>query len=457
MKALKTIRSRFALWATLLILLFLVAFGAFVYSYLRQSLYSSVDEALSLAAEQAASSLDIENGNIAVPEANATDEIGGQALAKHELTLVVFSMNGEVIQGVGPYQNWAPPLVTASEQSTLLTSRIGEDRVRTCIMPILENGTLVGWVVTMQSLNGIEESLSALLTAIMLGIALAGLLAGVAGYGLAARALSPIDNITKAARHISVDDLGARLNLPDNGDEVSRLANTFNEMLGRLDSGFQRERQFTADASHELRTPVAAMEAILSVVREGKRSPQEYQQAFQDLAEENDRLKELIEDLLSLARGEDGFKLNVETFDLALLLRDLADGMRPLSDAKGLTIAQETPENITINADRDLLIRLFVNLLENAIKYTDKGGIKISASAEREIAVIRISDSGPGIAVQHLPHIFERFYRADAARSSKGTGLGLAIASQIAAAHGGGLVVESALGQGSTFIVRLKR
>jgi heavy metal sensor kinase len=456
MKLLRTIRTRFALWATLLILLLLIAFGAFVYFNLSRSLSVAIDQALSLSADQAAAGLDIQNGIIMVPEASQ-DEIGGEALAPRGLTLIVLSADETITQAIGPYRNSPVPASDISGKGAFLTSSINQDLVRAYILPLEDNGQQVGWVETLQSLQTTNESLASLQVTLLLGIGLSALLAGVAGYFLAAQALRPIDEITQAARSISVNDLGARLNLPNTGDEVSRLANTFNEMLGRLESGFERERQFTADASHELRTPVAAMEAILSVVREGKRPTQEYRQAFEDLAEENNRLKELIDDLLSLARGEGGIKLHIESFDLSLLLIDLADAMRPLAAAKALTIKHEVPAQMMIKADRDLLIRLFVNLLENAIKYTQHGAIEISTSTERATAVIKISDSGPGIAAQHLPHIFERFYRADAARNSKGTGLGLAIASQIAIAHGGSLEADSVVGRGSTFTVRLKR
>jgi heavy metal sensor kinase len=291
----------------------------------------------------------------------------------------------------------------------------------------------------------------------LIGTSLLSLLAGFAGYFLAARALTPIDKITNTARRISTEDLSARLHLPENGDEVSRLANTFDEMLQRIESGFAREHQFTADASHELRTPLTAMQTILNFVREKERTTMEYRQALDDLAEETDRLQGLVEDLLQLARGERGLELNRETIDLATLLNDVADSLRPLAENKGLALNCHLPSSLVISADMDLLIRLIVNLLDNAIKYTERGSITLTAELKDPWAVIRVSDTGIGIPPKHLPHIFERFYTVETSRSSSGTGLGLSIARQIVEAHGGRLEVQSEASSGTTFTVRLPK
>jgi len=291
--------------------------------------------------------------------------------------------------------------------------------------------------------------------ALLLGGGLLSLLAGFAGYFLAARALAPIDNITLAARRISTDDLSARLNLPDTGDEVSRLAATFDDMLVRIESGFQREHQFTADASHELRTPLAAMQAILSVMREGRRPVAEYRQALNDLAEETDRMRVLVGDLLRLARGENGLKLQLESVDLPILLSDVADSLRPLAAAKNLELTCDLQAGLFTSGDTDQLIRLFVNLIDNAIKYTEKGVITVSAERTEQNIRVSIADTGIGIPPQHLAHIFERFYRVETARSTGGAGLGLAIVQQIAHAHGGEITVESVPNAGTIFTIQL--
>ena len=226
-------------------------------------------------------------------------------------------------------------------------------------------------------------------------------------------------------------------------------------MLARLDEAFRRERQFTADASHELRTPLAAMQAILSVTRERRRTAADYELALADLADEADRLAGLVEDLLRLARGEtqtDGVRAPV---DLSTLLRDVTDSLRPLAEAKGLALTCNVPSGLTLTGDSDALIRLFVNLLENAVKYSERGEILVTARRTTDGLDVTVADTGMGIPAEHLPHIFDRFYRVDKARSARGAGLGLAIAQEIARAHGGMIAAASTPGVGTTFTVHL--
>jgi len=457
MKWIRPIRTRFALWATLLILAFLAAFGGFVYFDLSRNLYAALDDALILSADQVLASLDIVNGQIVASATDLPDQDPYKAFAQRGLTLIVLSKEGNVLQAVGPYRlNPAPVLDSAISAGFQTLPEANEiDRIRIYSLPVEAGDQVIGWVQTMQSLTNTEESLDQLRTALLLGSALLALLAGFAGYFLAARALAPIDEITNTARRISTEDLSARLNLPDNGDEVSRLASTFDEMLERVESGFTRERQFTANASHELRTPLTAIQTILSLVREGERPLQEYRLALDDLAEETNRLQGLVEDLLDLARGEGGLALQRESIDLSNLLADVADSMRPLAGTKGLSLTCSLPPELIISGDTDQLIRLLVNLLDNAIKYTERGSITLSAQRADGSALIEIADTGIGIPPEHLPHIFERFYRGESARSSDGTGLGLAIARQIVQAHAGRLEVRSGPEGGTIFSVHL--
>lgn len=457
MKWIKTIRIRFALWATVLILAILAAFGSFVYFNLSLSLHSAVDESLFLSASQTAATLNVDNGQITPPEAITPDETGAQAFTERGLTLVVLAKDGTILQAAGPLQAVPVAINSDNTQAELRTNpAVGnEDPTRVYILPVLDNGKIVGWVQALQSLGSVQDSLNSLLTALLFGGGLLGLFAGFAGYFLAARALAPIDGITNAARRISTADLSARLNFPDTGDEVSRLATTFDEMLARLESGFQRERQFTADASHELRTPLAAMQAILSVVREGKRPVAEYRQALDDLAEETDRMRMLVGDLLKLARGENGLKLQLETVNLSTLLSDVADSLRPLASAKNLALNCALPSGLVTRGDTDQLIRLFVNLIDNAIKYTEKGVITVSAEQTGHNIRVSFADTGIGIPPEHLDHIFERFYRVETARSTGGAGLGLAIAQQIVRAHSGEIAVESRPNVGTKFTIQL--
>jgi len=462
MKQIKSLRVRFAVWTTLLILVLMAAFSAFVYFNLSTSLTAAVDTSLAVSAAQVAAGLNIQNGQVTIPEAIGADESGIQALSERGLTVIVLAQDGRLLQAVGPYRDVTIPVngtLSSNPQGAYitLTDRVDEnDPLRAYILPVLDNGQVAGWVQVMQSLGPVQDALDRLLTSLLIGGVVLLLFAALGGYFLSARALKPIDQITQTAQKIAGgEDLSARLNLPNTGDEVSRLAATFDAMLVRLDNSFRRERQFTTDASHELRTPLAAMQAILGVVREGERPAGEYRQALDDLAEETNRLRGLTEDLLRLARGEDKTSVTRERVALSDLLTDVADSLRPLAEARGLALHVQVPEGLALTGDMDALIRLFVNLLDNAIKYTERGAITLTARSEADELIVEVTDTGIGILPEHLPRIFDRFYRVDPARSAGGAGLGLAIARQIAQSHGGRLEVRSAPGAGSTFTIRL--
>jgi heavy metal sensor kinase len=459
MKWIKTIRFRFAFWATVLFLGMLAAFGGFIYFNLSQSLHTAVDNTLSLSADQTAAGLDVENGQILIPEGISSEETGADAFGKNGLTLIVLSAEFKVLEAVGPYQSYLLPADTLSSHAGLLTLPKSKeaDSIRVYTLPVLDNGQMVGWVVAMQSLGGVEDSLIRLLTALLMGGGFLLIVSALAGYYLAARALAPIDSITRSARRISTENLSARLNLPDTGDEVSRLATTFDDMLDRIESGFRRERQFTSDASHELRTPLTAMQAILSLVRDGERPLQEYRQALDDLSGETDRLRGLVEDLLRLARGNQPGTTPRERVDLSTLLCDIVDSLRPLANEKALSLYCDVTPGMELMGDSDSLIRLFVNLLDNAIKFTDHGHVTVTGRSEAHLLSVEIADTGPGIAAEYLERIFDRFYRVEAARSSNGTGLGLAIARQIVQAHGGEITAASTIGEGTRITVQFPK
>lgn len=435
----------------------LAAFGGFVYVNLSHSLHTAIDDTLSLSANQTAAGLNVENGKILIPEAISGEETGSDAFSERGLTLIVLSADGSESEAIGPYRSHPIKASTLGSQAGFLTLPQSEetDAIRLYTLPVLDNGQVAGWVLTLQSLGNVQDSLDRLLAALLLGGGFLSIVAALAGYFLAARALAPIDSITRTARRISTEDLSARLNLPDSGDEVSRLAATFDNMLARIETGFQHERQFTSDASHELRTPLTAIQAILSLVREGERPVDEYRQALADLAGETDRLRGLVEDLLKLARGDQHRSEPHTKVDLSILLCDVTDSLRPLADAKGLSLASDVASGLALMGDSDSLIRLFVNLLDNAIKFTEQGGVTVAGRSGGDRLSVEIVDTGPGIAPEHLGRIFDRFYRVEIARSSGGTGLGLAIARQIVQAHGGEITAESIVGEGTRIKVTL--
>jgi HAMP domain-containing protein len=223
MKWIKTIRFRFAFWATVLFLGMLAAFGGFIYFTLSHSLKTAVDDTLSISASETAAGLNVENGQILIPEAINSEEIGADAFSQRGLTLIVLSTDFKVLEAVGPYRSYIFPSSSFSTQPVLFTfpkSKVA-DPVRVYILPVLDNGQMVGWVASMQSLGGVQDSLDRLLVALLISGGILLIVSAVAGYFLAARALSPVDNITRSAHRISTENLSARLNLPDTGDELA--------------------------------------------------------------------------------------------------------------------------------------------------------------------------------------------------------------------------------------------
>jgi heavy metal sensor kinase len=458
----RTLRFRFAVWVAGLLFLMIAVLAAVVYVSLARSLSKAVNYTLQLSGGQAVSAIEFESNQISF-SASVDLEIVEEDLEERGLTIRLVSPGGEILKVLGANRSLpvSPKALAAASShqgvyETLRDPAHGDDRVRLYTTPVLHGGQLVGIVQVAQGLDRVDDTLERLQILLALSTPLAIVIAGLGGYALVARALSRVDRITQTARRISAEDLSQRLHLPPTNDEVGRLATTFDTMLTRLDASFQRERQFTADASHELRTPLAAMQVILSAVLEKRRSPEEYEQALADIAEETDRMRALVEDLLLLARREAAHAVPHEAIDMSLLLCDIVETLSPLAEAKGLSLSCTAPPQLTLQGDQDGLIRLFSNLLDNAIKYTDHGEIVVRADrTSDDLLRVTVTDTGCGIPAEHVPHIFERFYRAEASRTRRGAGLGLTIAMDIARAHAGTIQVESLVGAGTTFTILL--
>jgi heavy metal sensor kinase len=270
---------------------------------------------------------------------------------------------------------------------------------------------------------------------------------------------APLQRMADKMRTIAAGDLSQRIGHVDPMNEIGGLANTFDHMIDKLQAAFDREKRFTADASHELRTPLTALKGRIGVTLTRPRSPEEYQRTLRKLEEEVDRLARLSNDLLFLARLEQNrLPPHLEEQEFSDLLHAIVDQMLPLAEGKGIRLVEQISPDLAVQGDADHLIRLFINLLDNAIKYTPRGG-QIRIQADRNGGKVRtaISDTGPGISPEHQAQVFDRFYRAEAdrSRSSGGAGLGLAIAAEIARAHRGSIEVQSKLEQGTTFSVYL--
>jgi heavy metal sensor kinase len=286
------------------------------------------------------------------------------------------------------------------------------------------------------------------------------LAAASGGFWLSRKALSPVDAITRSARTINAANLSDRLEKLTTGDELQRLSDTLNEMLGRIEQAFIRVTQFTADASHELRTPISLIRTEAEIALRRSRGDAEYREALRHILLEAERTSGLVEELLSLARADSGREsLQIAEVDLSSVVREVSEQWQELMATRNLSFTREVAgEEITVLGDRNALQRLLTVLLDNAVKYTPApGAVDLRLETKGPSAVIRVSDSGIGIAQEEQRKIFERFYRVDKARSRAlgGAGIGLAIAQWIAQQHKGSIKVHSSPGKGSTFLVEL--
>jgi signal transduction histidine kinase len=313
-------------------------------------------------------------------------------------------------------------------------------------------GALRGWIQASMALSPIEDALSKLLWNMLVSIP-ALLLAGVGGMFLADRALKPIDRVSSTAEQIGTDDLSRRIGYVGPNDEVGRLAAAFDHMLGRIERAFALERRFTADASHELRTPLAAIKGRIGVALSRPREAGEYQATLHNIESEADRLIRLSNDLLLLARLDQGTPAQPPE-DIALhdLLESVADQMAPMAAAARVRIVLNVEPGLHIRGSIDQMIRVFLNIVDNAVKYSpDRGLVEINGRRAGSAVHIDIVDQGPGIAAGALPRLTERFFRVEEGRSRShgGAGLGLSIANEIVLRHGGRLAFASREGGGT--------
>jgi heavy metal sensor kinase len=312
-----------------------------------------------------------------------------------------------------------------------------------------------------EGLDSIAADLGAVRRALFLALPLLLGLAAAGGYLFASRSLAPLGWMAEQARNITGNNLDTRLAIGDAADELTILAASFNELLSRLDQSFSTMRRFVADASHELRTPVSVIRGEADVALSHDRTPAEYQESLAIVLDESRRLSRLIDDLLNLARADAGHvRLQMQDFYLNDLLAECCRSVQALANRRGISLECRCTEDVTFHGDEELLRRLVVNLLDNAIRYTPAGGsVAASLDANGPDVRIRIADTGVGITPEAAVHVFERFYRADKARSRQdgGFGLGLAIVKVIAESHRGAVDLASRPGAGTTFTVTLPR
>jgi two-component system, OmpR family, sensor kinase len=330
--------------------------------------------------------------------------------------------------------------------------------LRVLEIPVHEEGKIAYIVQVGGPLNSIWETLRGLKYILFLLLPITVVLTSVlAGEFLASITLKPLKNMIATAHQITAENMSLRIAPPETHDEIRELAETFNEMLEKIQQVLISQKQFIQDVSHELRTPLTIMRGELEVALKRQRSPEEYSLILKSGLEETAKIGKLLENLLALARlDSSSVSLTRDITDLSAIMRDILDDMEILAHQKGIEIDFVSQEGIHLLIDKDQIIRSIINILENAIKFTpEKGRISVEVIREKACAIITITDTGIGIPERDLPHIFDRFYQVDSSRSSKGFGLGLSIAKSIIEAHGGSITVESILNQGTTFLISL--
>ncbi|RUL84924.1 sensor histidine kinase [Tautonia sociabilis] len=448
-----SIRVRLTAWYGAVLMVTVVGLGTATYLLLASSLRERVDATLDFEFEEARERL--ESGH-------PPGELAGAPAAFHESFLLRVLGPGGRALAESPRLAGLPLPVPATGAgagpSAHFDATLGP--IGRCRVVSGRVGPAPGrWTVLIATplesyFRELEELRGALLTILPAGLAAAT----IGGYWLAGRSLAPVQRMTEAARRISAENLGERLAPAGPGDELDLLAETLNAMLDRIDQAFAATRRFTADAAHELRTPLAAIRTEAEVALLAPRPPEEYREALRSVVEEADRLSRLADRLLLLSREDAGRALDRRPVRLDEAVREAAEAAAVAAGRAGVSLRVGPLCPAEVAGDPDLIRQVFDNLLDNAVKYTPAGGeVAVTARREGGRAVIEVRDTGVGIAGDALPRIFDRFYRADPSRSRRtgGTGLGLSIARAVVERHEGTIGVESDPGVGSTFRVAI--
>jgi len=329
--------------------------------------------------------------------------------------------------------------------------------LRVYTTPVFENEKVAYIVQIVSPTESTKIALNNLKLALFVLFPITVLATGIMGAFLAKVTLHPVDSMIETIHQIRAENMKVKLRIPATKDEIQKLAETFNDMLERLDSAFMAQRRLFADLSHELKTPLTILKGEFEVILKRARSNDEYQGALRSALEETNRVIRLAENLLILAKFDSKeISPKKDKVDLTGLLNTITGNVRGLSELKEIKLSLNIKDELSISGDRDELKTLFLNIVDNAFKYTPSGGnVQVSARKMGPNVEVVISDTGRGIPEDELEHIFDRFYRVEKARSSPGFGLGLSIAKSIAEAHGGGISVASHPGQGAEFTVSL--
>ena len=455
-----SIGLRLAAWYFLVLAAGLAAFSVFAWFAMRASLYNATDDELRDRVRGVESFMRQQISSLSIPEIR--DEFREHSVLGPGGDLFqVCDSAGQWLYRSVPLENANIPIQLPAklQNADFRNIRISEHWLRFYSQTVVVNGS--SYTVQVASLmNEGLEALDRFRVLLILATPLLLITASAGGYWLSTRALSPVDRISTAARRIGIENLTERLEVPQTGDELQRLSETLNEMFSGLEASVRRIKQFTADASHELRAPLSLIRTTAEVAVQRDRPAGDYREALEEILQESERTSHLLDSLMLLARADAGKEtLQYEPADLCAITREAAEQGEKLARAHRLTFELQQPGGaVQIAADRDALRRVLLIFIDNAIRYTPEGGtvtIRVGPVAGRAVASVK--DTGIGIDPDDLPHVFDRFWRADKARSREhgGAGLGLAIAKWTVEAHGGSIEVTSQPGYGTQFSIRL--
>ena len=462
---LDTVRARLTLWYVSILAAILLVVLGMTYVLLARAMYVRIDDSLQVLIQIAATSLanDLAEGQQVDDAARSTS----RELASRSFLVAIYDSGGRLLGEAGREDDiaihlpqidqlpseWEPSLTTIVEADDL------DDRHRLAMQRVTVPPGVEYLIVVGSSLEPTDEELESLRGILSYVVPLSLVIAGLGGWFLARRSLSPVVAMADQARQIGVGSLHARLPVANPRDELGRLAATFNELLSRLEASVEQQRQFMADASHELRTPVTIARTAASVaLQQPTRAEADYRETLEIIEQESIRLSRIVDDLFTLTRADAGtYPVRKTPMYLDELVDDVVRATRVVASTRDVSIVAECIHPAPYTGDEDLIRRLVINVLDNAIRYSPPGAaVRVALDRSDSGYAISVSDQGPGIAPEAQARIFERFYRVDAARTrDAGAGLGLALARWIANAHDGDVALAASSRVGSTFVIAL--
>jgi len=484
-----SLKIKFIFWYSIILAITFSLFSVVLYVNLHKSLNKTMEDILLSKADGIADSiytywetekLDSEKNDVSIADLTKTNNLNFSKIAKNwvkeklnasELTNImvwIYDDKGNIIAATKDFKeiNILPKEVSdyVSKGNSCyfnINLEINKEinhHYRALTIPVLEDKNILYFVQVASPLTILNAALSKLKFILFLLLPLTVLLTSfLAGKFLASITLKPLNAMVETAQKISAENLKLRINIPETQKEIKLLADTFNDMIDKLDNSFMSQKHFIQDISHELRTPLTILKGELEVTLKRVRSQEEYLSILKSNLEEINKISRLVDNLLLLARFENQeIPLEKDVIDISVIAKDIISDVKILAFQKFIEIKEDIQEQINISGDQEKLKRVLLNLLDNAIKYTpEKGFISLEIYKKNNNANIKIIDTGLGISNQDLPFIFDRFYKADKSRSSAGYGLGLSIVKSIIEAHKGVITVESDLGKGTTFLVSI--